>query len=160
MNDNAMGERGLGRVESLFKNSDLQRLYLSNCGLSHYSMVQLNGYLLQDNHRIAKSLMEHRLGQEHDWSRWSCGCCLFTSTLPELGVVFVQGESTQKASTYPLINKLHTMRQNNLQSCPQLWQELATINPHQVELIDEHLCDGLNITLTFAEINQNCRRSC
>ena len=58
MNDNAMGERGLGRVESLFQNSDLQRLYLSNCGLSHYSMVQLNGYLLQDNQRIAKSLKE------------------------------------------------------------------------------------------------------
>lgn len=52
-----------------------------------------------------------------------------------------------------LINKMHTMRQSYLQSCPQLWQELAMINPHQVALIDEHLCDGLNITLTFAEMN-------
>jgi long-chain acyl-CoA synthetase len=62
-------------------------------------------------------------------------------------------DSLEHSSTYPLINKLHTMRQNNLQSCPQLWQELATINPHQVALIDEHLCDGLNITLSFAEMN-------
>jgi hypothetical protein len=62
-------------------------------------------------------------------------------------------DSLDHSSTNPLINKLHTMRQSHLQSCPQLWQELATINPHQVALIDEHLCDGLNITLTFAEMN-------
>jgi hypothetical protein len=64
-------------------------------------------------------------------------------------------DSLDHSSTNPLINKLHTMRQSYLQSCPQLWQELATINPHQVALIDEHLCDGLNITLTFAEMNHN-----
>jgi Ran GTPase-activating protein (RanGAP) involved in mRNA processing and transport len=58
LNDNALGERGLGRVESLFLKSDLQRLYLSNCGLSHYSMIQLNNYLLADDHRVAKSLQE------------------------------------------------------------------------------------------------------
>jgi Ran GTPase-activating protein 1 len=58
LSDNALGERGLGRVGSLFLNSDLQRLYLSNCGLSHHSMVQLNGYLLADDHRVAKSLQE------------------------------------------------------------------------------------------------------
>ncbi|KAG7339469.1 leucine rich repeat LRR-containing protein [Nitzschia inconspicua] len=58
LNDNAMGERGLGRVKSLFDNSNLQNLYLNNCGLSHYSMVQLNGYLMDDNQRVCKSLRE------------------------------------------------------------------------------------------------------
>jgi hypothetical protein len=62
-------------------------------------------------------------------------------------------DSLYHSSTNPLIDKLHTMRHSNLQSCPKLWQELATINPHQVTLIDEHGCDGLNITLTFAEMN-------
>lgn len=58
LNDNAMGERGLGRVGSLFQNSNLQRLYLNNCGLSHYSMEQLKGYLTADDHRVCKTLRE------------------------------------------------------------------------------------------------------
>mmetsp|Transcript_22802 Transcript_22802/g.42384 ORF Transcript_22802/g.42384 Transcript_22802/m.42384 type:complete len:418 (+) Transcript_22802:41-1294(+) len=58
LNDNAMGPRGLGRVGSLFANSNLQRLYLSNCGLSHHSMIQLHDYIMADNGRVAKSLRE------------------------------------------------------------------------------------------------------
>jgi long-subunit acyl-CoA synthetase (AMP-forming) len=45
------------------------------------------------------------------------------------------------------------MQQHNHRSCPQLWRELATINTHQVALIDERLVYGLNITLTFVEMN-------
>ncbi|KAL3912209.1 MAG: hypothetical protein SGILL_006974 [Bacillariaceae sp.] len=54
--DNAMGPRGLGRVGALFQNSNLQRLNLNNCGLSHESMGQLEGYLMEDDWRIAKCL--------------------------------------------------------------------------------------------------------
>jgi hypothetical protein len=50
---NAMGDRGLLRVESLFTTSNLQRLYLSNCGLSAASME-----MLKDSVLIAKSLTE------------------------------------------------------------------------------------------------------
>jgi Ran GTPase-activating protein 1 len=58
LSDNAMGPRGLLRVESLFKNSNLERLYLSNCGLSAESMGILKEHFLADNGRIAKVLTE------------------------------------------------------------------------------------------------------
>ena len=58
LSDNAMGPRGLERVESLFSNSSLQRLYLSNCGLSGESMAMLKSFLSADDKRIAKSLKE------------------------------------------------------------------------------------------------------
>lgn len=58
LSDNAMGPRGLLRVESLFTNSSLQRLYLSNCGLSAESMGMLNTYLSNDDERIANSLTD------------------------------------------------------------------------------------------------------
>jgi Ran GTPase-activating protein 1 len=58
LSDNAMGDRGLLRVESLFTNSNLQRLYLSNCGLSAKSMEMLKDSILADDGRIAKSLTE------------------------------------------------------------------------------------------------------
>jgi long-chain acyl-CoA synthetase len=44
------------------------------------------------------------------------------------------------SSTNPMINKLHTLR-DQLDSCPQLWTEMAKINPNQIALIDDHLCD-------------------
>ncbi|KAG7337962.1 long-chain-fatty-acid-CoA ligase [Nitzschia inconspicua] len=59
----------------------------------------------------------------------------------------------EHSTSNPLINKLHTMRESKLQSCPQLWQELALLNPNQVALIDEHLCDDQKIQLTFAQMN-------
>lgn len=52
------GPRGLVRSESFFSNSSLQRLYLSNCGLSAESMNLLNDYFNRDNGRIFKSLRE------------------------------------------------------------------------------------------------------
>jgi Ran GTPase-activating protein 1 len=58
LSDNAMGPRGLLRVESLFSNSHLQRLYLSNCGLSAESMEMLKISVLKDDGRIAKSLTD------------------------------------------------------------------------------------------------------
>jgi Ran GTPase-activating protein 1 len=58
LSDNAMGPRGLLRVGSLFTNSNLERLYLSNCGLSAESMGMLKTFFLDDNGRIAKALTE------------------------------------------------------------------------------------------------------
>ena len=58
LSDNAMGPRGLLRVESMFLNSHLERLYLSNCGLSAESMEMLKSFVLADDQRIAKSLKE------------------------------------------------------------------------------------------------------
>lgn len=58
LSDNAMGPRGLVRSEAFFANSSLQRLYLSNCGLSAESMNLLNDYFNRDNGRIFKSLRE------------------------------------------------------------------------------------------------------
>ena len=57
------------------------------------------------------------------------------------------------ASTDPMINKLRTIRESRLQSCPQLWTELTEINPDGIALIDEHLCDKQNIQLTFSQMN-------
>jgi long-chain acyl-CoA synthetase len=65
---------------------------------------------------------------------------------------FLPLDPLEHSSTNPLINKLHTMR-DTLESCPQLWQELAIINPDQVALVDEHLCDDQTITLTFSQMN-------
>jgi Ran GTPase-activating protein (RanGAP) involved in mRNA processing and transport len=58
LKDNAMGPRGLGRVASLFANSNLSKLNLENCGLSRESMEQLKEYINADNGRIAKTLTE------------------------------------------------------------------------------------------------------
>ena len=58
LSDNAMGPRGLSRVDLLFANSSLQRLYLSNCGLSGESMEILNTYFSKDDERIANSLKD------------------------------------------------------------------------------------------------------
>mmetsp|Transcript_25711 Transcript_25711/g.70727 ORF Transcript_25711/g.70727 Transcript_25711/m.70727 type:complete len:834 (-) Transcript_25711:183-2684(-) len=57
------------------------------------------------------------------------------------------------SSTDPLINKLRTIRDSKLDSCPQLWTELAKVNPEGVALIDDHLCDKEKINLTFRQMN-------
>jgi len=57
------------------------------------------------------------------------------------------------SSTNPLINKLRTIRDSKLDSCPQLWTELAAANPDGIALIDDHLCDKLKISLTFQQMN-------
>ena len=56
LSDNAMGPRGLLRVKPLFDNSHLQRLFLSNCGLSTESMEMLRDSIVADDCRIAQSL--------------------------------------------------------------------------------------------------------
>jgi hypothetical protein len=56
LNSNAMGLRGLVRVQPLFEGSNLQQLYLINNGLSAEAMKILNQIVLADNGRIAKSL--------------------------------------------------------------------------------------------------------
>lgn len=58
LSDNAMGPRGLERVDTLFANASLQRLYLSNCGLSAESMNMLKAYFSNDDGRIANSLTD------------------------------------------------------------------------------------------------------
>ncbi|GKY90979.1 hypothetical protein MPSEU_000070700 [Mayamaea pseudoterrestris] len=57
----------------------------------------------------------------------------------------------------PLVNKLATMR-NQLQSCPELWMELAKYCPDKRALLDEHLCDD-KIDYTFAQMNDAVQKS-
>eukprot|EP00536_Pseudo-nitzschia_multiseries_P005022 jgi/Psemu1/238141/estExt_Genewise1.C_900067 len=57
------------------------------------------------------------------------------------------------SSTDPLINKLRTIRDSKLESCPQLWTELSEVNPDGIALIDDHLCDKEKISLTFRQMN-------
>lgn len=57
------------------------------------------------------------------------------------------------SSTDPLINKLRTIRDSKLESCPQLWTELADVNPDGIALVDDHLCDDQKISLTFKDMN-------
>lgn len=69
LSDNAMGPRGLSRVESMIIKAPLQRLYLGNCGLSRESMVLLRQWVTADKERIANSLEEllldrNMLGEE------------------------------------------------------------------------------------------------
>lgn len=63
------------------------------------------------------------------------------------------------SSTDPLINKLRTIRETKLQNCPQLWTELAEVNPNGVALIDDHLCDKEAINLSFAQMNTIVNRA-
>ncbi len=58
LSDNAMGPRGLSRVERMIVNAPLQCLYLGNCGLSYESMILLREWATADNNRIAGSLEE------------------------------------------------------------------------------------------------------
>uniref|UniRef100_A0A7S2SD18 AMP-dependent synthetase/ligase domain-containing protein n=1 Tax=Eucampia antarctica TaxID=49252 RepID=A0A7S2SD18_9STRA len=57
----------------------------------------------------------------------------------------------------PLINKLHTVRET-LETCPQIWLELAKACPDKRALFDEHLCDE-TVDLTFAQMENKVRRS-
>lgn len=57
----------------------------------------------------------------------------------------------------PLINKLRTVR-DTLESCPQLWSELAKACPDKRAILDEHLSDT-TIDLTFGQMEQTVRKS-
>jgi len=61
------------------------------------------------------------------------------------------------SSSDPLINKLHSMR-STLESCPQIWSELAKSCPEKLALYDERLCDE-KVTLTFEEANAAVKKS-
>lgn len=52
--------------------------------------------------------------------------------------------------SYPLINKLRTMRET-ITNCPMLWKELAQHCPDQRALLDEHMCDT-KIDVTFRQM--------
>lgn len=56
-------------------------------------------------------------------------------------------------SDNPLINKLRAIRNTKLESCPQVWTEVAEVNPDGIALIDDHLCDDKKISLTFKGMN-------
>jgi len=58
------------------------------------------------------------------------------------------------SNTNPLINKLRTIRNSKLESCPQIWTELSEVHPDGVALIDDHLCDDKKISLTFKDMNK------
>ena len=61
------------------------------------------------------------------------------------------------SSSNPLINKLHSMR-STLESCPQIWSELAKSCPEKLALYDDHLCDE-RVKLTFDEANVAVKKS-
>lgn len=63
----------------------------------------------------------------------------------------------EHSSSNPTINKLRTMR-DVLEFCPQLWSELAKINPDQTAIVDDHLCDE-KISATFSEMDEIIRTS-
>jgi long-chain acyl-CoA synthetase len=65
--------------------------------------------------------------------------------------------STLDHASDPMINKLHTIRES-IQSCPELWGELATTCPNLRAVFDEHLSDA-KIDQTFAEFHQSVQRS-
>lgn len=65
--------------------------------------------------------------------------------------------SLDYSSTNPMINKLQTLR-DRLESCPQIWTEMAKVNPNQIALIDDHLCDD-KIQATFTEMEEIVRTS-
>jgi Leucine Rich repeat len=112
LNDNAMGERGLGRVESLFLNSNLQRLYLSNCGLSHYSMVQLKGYMMSDDQRVAKSLRELVLDKNMIGKDGAEVVASFLPSCVNLELFSYKGSRPLKAGSKPLAQGLLSLVNN------------------------------------------------
>ena len=57
----------------------------------------------------------------------------------------------------PLVNRLRTMRET-VQSCPEIWKELAHACPNNRALVDDHLCDT-KIDYTFAQMEDRVRRS-
>jgi long-chain acyl-CoA synthetase len=70
-----------------------------------------------------------------------------------------QQQLLDHSTTNPMINKLHTLRESKLENCPQLWTEMAQINPTQIALIDDHLCDSVKIQVTFAQMEELVRTS-
>ena len=58
LSDNALGERGLTRLTPLLNGHSLQRIYLSNCGLSLASMETLRDAVLGNEGKMAKTLEE------------------------------------------------------------------------------------------------------
>lgn len=58
----------------------------------------------------------------------------------------------------PLVNKLRTMR-DTLESCPQLWAQLAIHCPDKRAVIDENLCDEDVVDLTFAQMHEMVQKS-
>jgi AMP-binding enzyme len=57
----------------------------------------------------------------------------------------------------PVINKLRSMR-DSLQSCPDVWRQLATICPNLRAVYDEHLSDTV-IDETFAQFSVSVQKS-
>jgi len=57
------------------------------------------------------------------------------------------------SSTDPLLNKLRTIRDSKLESCPEIWIRLEKVMPNAVAVIDDHLCDDVKVKLTFSEMN-------
>jgi len=62
------------------------------------------------------------------------------------------------SSKDPMINKLYSMRNTKLTSCPQLWSELVKICPEKRALFDERHGDD-NVDLTFAQVKDLVEKS-
>jgi len=57
----------------------------------------------------------------------------------------------------PIINKLHTVR-DTIQSCPELWSQVARVCPDLRAVFDEHMCDE-TVDQSFAEFAVTVRKS-
>ncbi|KAL7565021.1 hypothetical protein ACA910_020733 [Epithemia clementina (nom. ined.)] len=57
----------------------------------------------------------------------------------------------------PLVNKLRTSREI-VQSCPEVWSELARHCPDRPAILDEHLCDE-RVELNFQQMDDTVSRS-
>jgi len=69
----------------------------------------------------------------------------------------VQPNPLDHSESNALINKLNSVRQT-LQSCPQIWSELAKYCPDYRALLDTHLCDT-TVDLTFSQADEMVRKS-
>jgi len=58
LSDNALGLRGMERINTLLTRAPLQRLYLANCGFSFESMVLLRQCVEANENAVGKSLKE------------------------------------------------------------------------------------------------------
>ena len=61
-------------------------------------------------------------------------------------------------ATDPLVNKLRTAR-DIVESCPQVWHELACHCPDRSAIYDAHLCDDDKIDWSFMQMNQAVSQS-
>lgn len=111
LSDNAMGPRGLIRVESMIAKAPLERLYLSNCGLSFESMEVLLEWFTADDDRIASQMRELVIDRNMLGANGAKVVGEIIGHCPKLQYFSYLGCRTQGGTTH-LANGLKTMVQS------------------------------------------------